>query len=214
MRKISRWLPLCLLIPALTGCERLKAVAGKLAKVEKSTTASAAPAAPAAPVGQASYRSEQISALGKAGHAAFIARKGALVIVDFHADWCAPCKMLSPVLVRAAEAHPGVVYVGKVNVDQESALAMEQQVKGIPDVRIYKDGKEVDRFVGFPGEEEVLSKVATLSAGIIPEATGVAPTAKLVEQAVKPFDKDWLPPGMTRQKSYEAPKPQGSATQR
>jgi thioredoxin-like negative regulator of GroEL len=90
-------------------------------------------------------------------------------------------------------------FIGKVNVDQASDLAAAQGVRGIPDVRIYKDGREVDRFVGFPGEQEVLGKIAELSAGITPVAAAAPEVKTPKEPVIQPFDKDWMPPGMKRQ---------------
>ena len=185
-----------LAVMALAGCGKIKAVVEKLKKTEK----------PAAVEG--SYSQDQISNIGKADFAGFIARKDALVIVDFHAEWCGPCKVLGPVLVKAAEAHPGVVYVGKVDVDQAPDLAAEQKVSGIPDVRIFKNGQEIDRFVGFPGEKEVLAKIARHSAGISPAAVAVTPAAPAnADPEVKPFTKGWLPPGMSRKTSEEPKRP-------
>ena len=198
-----------MLLVGLAGCERVKSAVGKLVAKRDPSGATTEAA-----VVQGSYSSEQVAPLTKAGHPEFIARKNALIIVDFHAEWCGPCKMLGPVLVRAAEAHPGVVYVGKVNVDQENALAGEQKVSGIPDVRIYRDGKEVDRFVGFPGEDDVLERVARLSAGIIPVAAGEGTPASSPDQALQPSDKKWLPPGMTRGGAVAPPKAPGSGTPR
>ncbi len=178
---------------SLAGCERLKAVAGAL---EKKETAKAD-----VPTVQGNFSRNQISDITSADFPGFISRKDALVIVDFHADWCGPCRMLGPVLEKAAEAHPAVVYLGKVNVDQAPDLAAAQGVSGIPDVRIFKNGREVDRFVGFPGEKQVLQKIAELSKGITPTAA-TTPVAKTpAEPPIQPFQKDWMPPGMRRQQS-------------
>ncbi|MES2440665.1 MAG: thioredoxin domain-containing protein [Verrucomicrobiota bacterium] len=188
---------LLLAMPAFVGCDRLKSVAGNLGKLRK-------PAAEE-PVGKGTYSSDQVSNVTKSGFATAIARKNALVVIDFHAEWCGPCKVLGPVLLKATEAHPGVVYLGKVDVDQSPELAAEHKVSGIPDVRIYKDGKEVDRFVGFPGEQKVLSKIAELSKGIQPPPPSAVPVKNPAEPAVKPFEKGWLPPGVTRQKAVVPP---------
>ncbi len=193
---------------ALTGCGKVKGVVGKLtelkSEVVSTTSAAALPG---------NYRRDQVSEVSKASYDSFIARKDALVIVDFHAEWCPPCKMLGPVLVKATEAHPGVVYVGKVNVDQASDLAGPLGVSSIPDVRIFKNGVQVDRFVGFPGEAQVLAKISELSAGIQPApATPAAATAApAAESTIKPFEKGWLPPGVTRQGQPRPAEPGPSA---
>ena len=70
------------------------------------------------------------------------------VLVDFWADWCAPCHALAPVLERAVEAHGGEVVLARVDVDQNPRLAMAFQVQGIPAVKAFAGGRLVDEFVG------------------------------------------------------------------
>ena len=71
-----------------------------------------------------------------------------IVILDFWADWCGPCKMLSPVIDGLARKYEGRVLVGKVNTDDQPGLAMRFGVMSIPTVVFLKDGKEIDRKVG------------------------------------------------------------------
>ena len=73
--------------------------------------------------------------------------QGKLMMVDFWADWCGPCRMLGPVIEQLAGQYPDVV-VGKVNVDDEQELALRYGVMSIPTVIFFKDGKEIDRKVG------------------------------------------------------------------
>ena len=73
---------------------------------------------------------------------------GALMLVDFWAEWCGPCKMLSPVIEELAQEFDGKVLVGKVNVDEEPELARRFGVMTIPTVVFLKNGKEVERKVG------------------------------------------------------------------
>jgi len=70
------------------------------------------------------------------------------VIVDFYADWCGPCKMLSPVLEQIATEHVDVK-ITKVNVDEEPALAERYRVRGIPYVAMFRDGKLAEQVVGY-----------------------------------------------------------------
>lgn len=72
-----------------------------------------------------------------------------LVLVDFWATWCGPCKMLAPVIESLAEEFGGKAVVAKVDVDQEKGLAKRFGVMSIPTVVIFKDGQEVNREVGF-----------------------------------------------------------------
>lgn len=83
----------------------------------------------------------------KAGFDQAKAQKG-VILVDFWATWCGPCRMVAPVIEELAEEYEGKAVVGKVDVDQESALASEYGVMSIPTILILKDGREVDRKVG------------------------------------------------------------------
>ena len=70
------------------------------------------------------------------------------VLVDFWAEWCGPCRMISPLLEQIANDHAGKVVVGKVNVDQEQALASKYGIQSIPAFFIFKSGQVTDQFVG------------------------------------------------------------------
>ena len=81
------------------------------------------------------------------------------VLLDFYADWCGPCKMLSLVLHELAEENAGTLKVGKVNVDEQMELAMRFQVSGIPMVLVFKDGRAVARSVGYRPKAELAALV-------------------------------------------------------
>ncbi len=70
------------------------------------------------------------------------------VLVDFYADWCAPCRMIGPVLEQVAKENDDILVV-KVNVDENQALAVEYGVRGIPSLLLFKDGKQVASRAGF-----------------------------------------------------------------
>jgi thioredoxin 1 len=74
-------------------------------------------------------------------------------LIDFWATWCGPCRMAGPVIDELAEKYKDKLLIGKVDVDKESELAEKYGVMSIPTVVLLKDGKEVDRVVGFVGEE-------------------------------------------------------------
>jgi thioredoxin 1 len=85
-----------------------------------------------------------------------VIKENSLVLVDFYADWCGPCKMMAPIVEEIASEVEGKVAVGKVNVDESSGLASKYQVFSIPTFVIFKDGKEIDRLVGAVGKEGIL----------------------------------------------------------
>ena len=88
-----------------------------------------------------------------------VLRADKLVLVDFYADWCGPCKMLSPILHELAEEKADALKIGKINVDEQMELAMQFQVSSIPLVVLFKDGKAVAKFVGFRPKAEIAAMV-------------------------------------------------------
>ena len=74
--------------------------------------------------------------------------EGGLMMVDFWAEWCGPCRMLGPVIESLAEQYEGRAVVGKINTDEEGELAVRFGIAGIPTVIFFKDGREIERLVG------------------------------------------------------------------
>lgn len=79
------------------------------------------------------------------------------VLVDFFADWCGPCKMMAPIVEELATELDGKVKVGKINVDENSDIAVEYNVMSIPTLIIFQNGKEEKRLVGLRDKEELLN---------------------------------------------------------
>lgn len=76
-----------------------------------------------------------------------IISSNAMVLVDFYADWCGPCKMVGPLVAQIADEHDDVAVV-KVNVDDEMELAEKFGVASIPTIILFKDGKEAKKNIG------------------------------------------------------------------
>ncbi len=74
------------------------------------------------------------------------------VIVDFWAEWCGPCKMIAPLVEEISQAHPEITF-GKVNVDDEPAIAAAYGIMSIPTLIKFRDGKMVDQNVGYVGKD-------------------------------------------------------------
>ena len=77
------------------------------------------------------------------------------VLVDFWAEWCGPCKMLTPVVERLAEANDGKVVVGKMNVDENQQTPQKFGIQGIPAILIFKGGELKQQMVGFQSQEKI-----------------------------------------------------------
>ncbi|WP_134672363.1 thioredoxin [Halorussus marinus] len=76
-----------------------------------------------------------------------------VVLVDFYADWCGPCKMLEPVVASVAETTPATV--AKVDVDQHQGLASQYGVRSVPTLVVFADGEQVEQLVGMQDEQSL-----------------------------------------------------------
>lgn len=77
------------------------------------------------------------------------------ILVDFWAEWCAPCRLIVPVVDAVAERYAGRAKVAKLNVDDNSSVAQRFGIKGIPTLILFKGGKEQERLVGATGPEAI-----------------------------------------------------------
>jgi len=83
------------------------------------------------------------------------------VMVDFYADWCAPCKIMAPVLDDFANKHTGQVLVAKLDTDANPRTSQQYQIRGIPTLIMFKDGREAGRRTGAVPREELETLLAT-----------------------------------------------------
>ncbi|MDR0686822.1 MAG: thioredoxin [Dysgonamonadaceae bacterium] len=87
---------------------------------------------------------------------------GKLVVADFWAEWCGPCRMIGPVIEELAEQYGDEVIIGKVNVDRDEELPARFGVRNIPTILFFKDGELVDRHVGVARKTVLEEKINQL----------------------------------------------------
>ena len=99
--------------------------------------------------------SEKVTAVSDSSFEKDVLRSAKPVLVDFWAEWCAPCRMLSPTIDAIAEQFSETAGVVKVNVDDNTATAQRYGIKGIPTLILFSGGKEVERVVGATSKESI-----------------------------------------------------------
>jgi thioredoxin 1 len=77
------------------------------------------------------------------------------VLVDFWAEWCGPCKMISPILDELADEYSGKVSIGKVNIDEHQSLATEYGVRAIPTLLLFQNGQVAEQIVGLRSKRDL-----------------------------------------------------------
>jgi len=81
------------------------------------------------------------------------------VVVQFWAPWCGPCRMLGPVIEEVANELEGKMKVTKLNVDENQSIAIEYNVASIPTVLVFKNGKIIDKFIGFMPKNAIMAQL-------------------------------------------------------
>lgn len=81
------------------------------------------------------------------------------VLVDFWAEWCGPCRMLTPVIEELSTEFEGKAKIGKVDIDSNRDAAVNYGIQSIPSIIIFKNGEEVNRFVGISPKDELVSAI-------------------------------------------------------
>ncbi len=85
-----------------------------------------------------------------------------VVLVDFFADWCGPCKAIHPTLEELSNELEGKAIIAKVDVDEEPGLAATFKIRSIPTIILFKDGEPVDILVGLQSKPELLKRITSL----------------------------------------------------
>ena len=81
------------------------------------------------------------------------------VLVDFYADWCGPCKMMAPMVDQLAEEQADTVIVGKLNIDENSDIAVNYRVMNIPTLIVFKNGQAAGKLIGVQSKQDVLKLI-------------------------------------------------------
>ncbi|MEZ4705068.1 MAG: thioredoxin [Bdellovibrionota bacterium] len=92
--------------------------------------------------------SEQVMSIGDSEFETQVLQSGTPTLVDFWAPWCGPCRAIAPVVEELAQEYSGKVAFKKINIDDNPATPVKFQVKGIPTLILFKDGKIIDQLVG------------------------------------------------------------------
>lgn len=126
---------------ALTGCD----------SVSKS---------PSADSGASGHESAALITMDNETFGNYVKPDGGVVLVDFWASWCGPCLQLAPVISSIADEKQGIISVGKVDTDKNKGLSQKYSIQFLPTVILFKDGKEVERFIGVQGKNEYLTAIS------------------------------------------------------
>jgi thioredoxin 1 len=95
-----------------------------------------------------------IVTLNQTNFAEEVVKSSTPVLVDFWAEWCGPCKMIAPLLDELASEYDGRIKIGKVNIDENQALAAEYHITAIPTLLLFKDGQVIEQIVGMRSKRD------------------------------------------------------------
>jgi thioredoxin len=90
-----------------------------------------------------------------------VLKTSGLVMIDFWAAWCGPCRMISPIVEELAKEYGGKIKVLKLNTDENSDLASRYKIMGIPTIMFFKDGVKLDQIVGVVPKQHLKEKIDT-----------------------------------------------------
>ena len=105
-----------------------------------------------------------IVALTKESFAQQVLQSPVPVLVDFWAEWCGPCKMIAPLLDELADEYDGRVKIGKVNIDEQQALAAEYGIRAIPTLLLFNKGEVADQIVGARSKRDFKASLDRVAA--------------------------------------------------
>ena len=108
--------------------------------------------------------SPAISTLTQDNFASEVLQSATPVLVDFWAEWCEPCKMIAPVLDELADEFAGRAKIGKVNIDEQQALAAEYGIRAIPTLLVFHKGQVAEQIVGARGKRDLKASLDRVAA--------------------------------------------------
>jgi thioredoxin 1 len=108
--------------------------------------------------------SAKIIALTQENFAKEVLESTSPVLVDFWAEWCGPCKMISPILDELADEYDGKVKIGKVNIDEQQGVAAEYGIRAIPTLLLFHKGQVADQIVGLRSKRDLKASFDRVAA--------------------------------------------------
>jgi len=94
-----------------------------------------------------------------------VSETNGLVMVDFWAAWCGPCRIIAPTVEELAKEYAGKIKVGKLNTDENPDIASKHKIMGIPTIMFFKNGQKIDQIVGAAPKSQLKAKIDALIAG-------------------------------------------------